>query len=122
MAAELRSAETGERFVTIKRCLFLARGTSSDLLKETVSSCDAVIVEAIRSRYCGSARGTTSFYRWANIPGGMYSGNPNDIKTLEVGATFVTSTRTLKRLSSIKSKQPSHNFDSPKNSIPHSVI
>ena len=32
-----------------------------------------------------------SFYRYATIPGGMYPGNPNDIKTYGVGATFVTS-------------------------------
>ncbi len=33
-----------------------------------------------------------SFYRYATIPGGMYRGNPDDIATFGVGATFVTST------------------------------
>ena len=31
------------------------------------------------------------FYRYATIPGGMYKGTPNDVKTFGVGATFITS-------------------------------
>jgi TRAP transporter TAXI family solute receptor len=33
-----------------------------------------------------------SFYRKATVPGGMYNGNPDDVMTFGVGATFVTST------------------------------
>ena len=36
--------------------------------------------------------GENSFYRYDTIPGGMYRGNPDDIKTFGVAATFVTST------------------------------
>ena len=32
------------------------------------------------------------YYRVATIPGGMYKGNPDDVSTFGVGATFVTST------------------------------
>jgi hypothetical protein len=31
------------------------------------------------------------YYRMATIPGGMYRGNPDDVTTFGVGATFVTS-------------------------------
>ncbi len=34
------------------------------------------------------------YYRKARIPGGLYPGNPDDIPTFGVGATFVTSTHT----------------------------
>mgnify|MGYP001335645729 FL=1 len=94
LAAELRSSETGQALCDNKiDAYFWLVGHPSGLTKETVSSCDAVIVEASGSGIAQLVK-DNSFYRWANIPGGMYSGNPDDIKTFGVGATFVTSTRT----------------------------
>jgi TRAP transporter TAXI family solute receptor len=34
-----------------------------------------------------------AFYRYATIPGAMYMGNPADIPTFGVGATFVASSK-----------------------------
>ena len=94
LAAELRSAETGQALCDNKiDAYFWLVGHPSGLTKETVSSCDAVLVEASGAGISQLVK-DNSFYRWATIPGGMYSGNPNDIKTFGVGATFVTSTRT----------------------------
>ncbi|GIS37525.1 MAG: hypothetical protein Ct9H90mP9_5550 [Pseudomonadota bacterium] len=122
LAAELRSAETGQALCDNKiDAYFWLVGHPSGLTKETVSSCDAVIVEASGPGIAGLVRGN-SFYRWANIPGGMYSGNPNDIKTFGVGATFVTSTRTSEEVIYQVVKTSSTTLTNSKNSIPHSVI
>ncbi|MEC7349014.1 MAG: TAXI family TRAP transporter solute-binding subunit, partial [SAR324 cluster bacterium] len=111
LAAELRSAETGQALCDNKiDAYFWLVGHPSGLTKETVSSCDAVIVEASGPGIAGLVR-DNSFYRWANIPGGMYSGNPNDIKTFGVGATFVTSTRTSEEVIYQVVKAVFDNFD-----------
>ena len=111
LAAELRSAETGQALCDNKiDAYFWLVGHPSGLTKETVSSCDAVIVEASGPVIAGLVR-DNSFYRWANIPGGMYSGNPNDIKTFGVGATFVTSTRTSEEVIYQVVKAVFDNFD-----------
>ncbi len=39
-----------------------------------------------------------SYYRKASIPGGLYPGNPDDIPTLAVGATLVSSTNTSRQV------------------------
>jgi hypothetical protein len=93
LAGELRSAEMGQALCDNKiDAFFWLVGHPSGLTKETVSSCDAVLVEVTGPGISNLVK-DNSFYRWATIPGGMYSGNPNDIKTFGVGATFVTSTR-----------------------------
>ena len=58
-----------------------------------------------------------SFYRWATIPGGMYSGNSNDVKTFGVGATFVTSTNTSAEVIYHVVKGVFDNFDGAYNFI-----
>ena len=78
LAAELRSAETGQALCDNKIDAYF-------WLVGHPSSSGPGIAQLVKDN---------SFYRWATIPGGMYSGNPNDIKTFGVGATFVTSTRT----------------------------
>ena len=112
LAAELRSAETGQALCDNKiDAYFWLVGHPSGLTKETVSSCDAVLVEASGAGISQLVK-DNSFYRWATIPGGMYSGNPNDIKTFGVGATFVTSTRTPANVIYHVVKGVFDNFDS----------
>ena len=55
-----------------------------------MASCDAVIVPAV-SPEIDKLVAEKPYYRKAIIPGGMYPGNPDDIQTFGVGATFVTS-------------------------------
>ena len=72
LAAELRSAETGQALCDNKiDAYFWLVGHPSGLTKETVSSCDAVLVEASGPGIARLVK-DNSFYRWATIPGGMY--------------------------------------------------
>ncbi|MDH3228258.1 MAG: TAXI family TRAP transporter solute-binding subunit [Alphaproteobacteria bacterium] len=92
LAAELKSAETGQALCDNKiDSYFWLVGHPSGLTKESVSSCDAVLVDVTGPAIDKLVK-DNPFYRYATIPGGMYSGNPEDVKTFGVGATFVSST------------------------------
>jgi TRAP transporter TAXI family solute receptor len=92
LAAELKSAETGQALCDNKiDAYFWLVGHPSALTKESVASCDAVIVNATGPAI-DKLVADNSYYRKAVIPGGMYSSNPEDVMTFGVGATFVSST------------------------------
>lgn len=92
LAAELKSAETGQALCDNKiDAYFWLVGHPNALAKETMSSCDAALVE-VSGPAIDKLVKENAFYRYATIPGGMYSSNPEDVKTFGVGATFVSST------------------------------
>ena len=94
LATELKSAEMGQALCDNKiDSYFWLVGHPSGLTKETVTSCDAVLVD-VTGPEIDKLVAENSFYRMATIPGGMYSGNPEDVHTFGVGATFVSSTNT----------------------------
>ncbi len=94
LAAELKSAEMGKALCDNKiDAYFFLVGHPSGLTQETVSSCEAVLVQ-VTGPAVDKLVSRNSYYRYATIPGGMYRNNPNDTKTFGVGATFVSSTRT----------------------------
>ncbi len=92
LASELKSAETGQALCDNKiDSYFWLVGHPSALTSETVSTCDAVLVNADNAAIAKLVA-DNSYYRKAVIPGGMYPNNPNDTITFGVGATFVSST------------------------------
>ncbi len=91
LATKMKSAETAGALCDGKiDGYFWLVGHPSGLTQETVASCDAVIVPAV-SPEIDKLVAEKPYYRKAIIPGGMYPGNPDDIQTFGVGATFVTS-------------------------------
>jgi uncharacterized protein len=91
LATKMKSAETAGALCDGKiDGYFWLVGHPSGLTQETVASCDAVIVPAV-SPEIEALVAEKPYYRMATIPGGMYPGNPDDIQTFGVGATFVTS-------------------------------
>ena len=91
LASELKSAETGQALCDNKiDAYFWLVGHPSALTQETVSSCNAVLVN-VTGPAIDKLIEENPYYRKAVIPGGMYSGNPDDVTTFGVGATFVTS-------------------------------
>jgi len=94
LVAQMKSAETPQALCDNKiDAFFWLVGNPSGLNKEATTTCDANFVEVSGAPIDKLVK-ENSFYRYATIPGGMYRGNPNDIKTFGVGATFVSSTRT----------------------------
>ena len=91
LATKMKSAETAGALCDGKiDGYFWLVGHPSGLTQETVASCDAVIVPAVAPEITALVE-SKPYYRFATIPGGMYPGNPDDIQTFGVGATFVTS-------------------------------
>lgn len=118
LAAQLKSAETPQALCDNKiDALFFLVGHPNGLSKEATTTCDAVIVE-VSGPAIDELVNAHSFYRYAKIPGGMYRGNPNDIKVFGVGATFVTSTRTSADTIYVVTKAVFDNFDAFKNLHP----
>ena len=94
LAAQLKSAETPQALCDNKiDAFFWLVGNPAALNKEATTTCDAVFAE-VSGPAIDKLVEDNPFYRTAVIPGGMYNGNPDDIKTFGVGATFVASTNT----------------------------
>ncbi len=90
LAAELKSAETGQALCDNKiDAYFWLVGHPSALTQETISSCDAVLVNATGPEI-DKLVADRPYYRTATIPAGMYN-NDEDVTTFGVGATFVSS-------------------------------
>ncbi len=94
LTAQMKSAETPSALCDNKiDAFFWLVGNPSALNKEAATTCDVTFAN-LEHPAIAKLIADNPFYRWATIPGGMYRGNPNDIKTFGVGATFVSSTRT----------------------------
>ncbi|MDD9878630.1 MAG: TAXI family TRAP transporter solute-binding subunit [Magnetovibrio sp.] len=94
LAAQMKSAETPSALCDNKiDAFFWLVGNPAALNKEATTTCDAVFATVDNAAVAKLVK-ERPYYRWATIPGGMYRGNPKDIKTFGVGATFVSSTRT----------------------------
>ncbi len=66
-------------------------GHPNDSLNQAVRLCDAAIVE-VSGRPIDILIAKYPFYVRMDIPGGIYAGNPYDVRTFGVNATVVTST------------------------------
>ena len=94
LVAQMKSAETPSALCDNKiDAFFWLVGNPAALNKEATTTCDAVFATVGNAAVAKLVK-EKPYYRWATIPGGMYRGNPKDIKTFGVGATFVSSTRT----------------------------
>jgi len=92
LAAQMKSAETPGALCDNKiDAFFWLVGNPAALNKEATTTCDAVFAEVSGPAITKLVK-DNPFYRTAIIPGGMYRGNPSDINTFGVGATFVSST------------------------------
>lgn len=91
LAAELKSSEMGQALCDNKiDAYFILVGHPAGLIKETTTTCDARIANIHGPAVDGLVK-ENSFYRYASVPAGMYTGNPEAAKTMGVGATFVSS-------------------------------
>jgi hypothetical protein len=65
-------------------------GHPSGTIQEATTLCDTTIVAADGPEV-EALIDENPYYSWATVPGGMYAGNPDDVRTFGVRATFVTS-------------------------------
>ena len=91
LASQLKSAETPAALCDNKiDAFFWAVGNPAALNSEAATTCD-VVFASVDNAATKKLIAENPFYAATAIPGGMYRGNPNDIPTFGVGATFVTS-------------------------------
>ena len=111
LASQLKSAETPQALCDNKiDAFFWLVGNPAALNKEATTTCDAIFVP-VDGPVIDKLVKDNAFYRKAVIPGGMYRGNPNDIPTFGVGATFVSSTRTSEKTVYVVVKAVFENFE-----------
>ncbi len=112
LASELKSAEQSKALCDNKiDAMVFTVGHPSGSIKEATTSCDAVIV-SVTGKAINKLVNENSYYARAVIPGGMYRGNPKDVKTFGVKATFVSSTKTPANTIYWVVKSVFENFDS----------
>jgi len=112
LASELKSSEQSKALCDNKiDAMVFTVGHPSGSIMEATTSCDAVLVSVTGSAVDKLVK-DNDYYRTATIPGGMYRGNPNDVKTFGVGATLVTSTAVPNDIIYTIVKSVFDNFDS----------
>ncbi|KPQ18205.1 MAG: TRAP-type uncharacterized transport system, periplasmic component [Rhodobacteraceae bacterium HLUCCO18] len=91
VASELQAAEQSQALCdnNIDAMIYTV-GHPSGSIQEATTACDSVLVN-VDNDATQMLVEENPFYRVATIPGGMYRGNPDDVTTFGVGATFVTS-------------------------------
>lgn len=91
LASELKASEQAQALCDNKiDVMIYAAGHPNGAIQEVTTSCDAKIV-SVEGADVDELVKENPFYAYTTIPGGMYSGNPKDIKTFGVKATFVSS-------------------------------
>ncbi|MCP5264667.1 MAG: TAXI family TRAP transporter solute-binding subunit [Burkholderiaceae bacterium] len=91
VAAELKGSEMGQALCDGKiDAMIYTVGHPAAAVSEAATTCDVDIVDVVGKPIDGLVA-KNSFYRVARIPGGLYKGNPKDVTTFGVGATFITS-------------------------------
>lgn len=93
LASELKSAEQSQALCDNKiDAMVFTVGHPSGSIQEASTSCASVLVNVTGPAIDKLVK-ENSFYRHATVPGGMYTGSPDDTKTFGVGATIVSSTK-----------------------------
>ncbi len=90
LAAELKGADQPQALCDNKiDAMIYNAGHPNGAVQEVATSCDVVIVP-VEGPEIEALIKNHPYYAFTEIPGGMYAGNPNNIKTFGVKATFVT--------------------------------
>ena len=93
VASELKASEQSQALCDNKiDAMIYTVGHPSGSISEATTSCDSVLV-SVTGPEIEKLIADNDYYRVATIPGGMYRGNPDDVQTFGVGATFVTSAK-----------------------------
>lgn len=85
-------------------------GHPAAAIKEASTTCDVKLVSVV-GEPIDTLVADNPYYRVATIPGGMYTGNPDDTTTFGVGATFVTSDQVSDDVAYVVAKAVMENLD-----------
>lgn len=109
---EMKASEQGQALCDNNiDAMIYAAGHPNGAIQEVTSTCEAVLIPVQGEAVDKLVEGFP-FYTYATIPGGMYVGNPDNVKTFGVKATFVSSEKVDEELIYQVVKAVFDNFDS----------
>ena len=112
LPAELKASEQSQALCDGNiDAFFYTVGHPSGAIKEATTSCDSVLVE-VDNKATRKLINDNPYYQKAVIPGGMYRGSDDGVKTFGVAATFVSSTDVSDEVVYQVVKAVFENFDS----------
>ena len=112
VAGELKASEQAKALCDNKiDAMIYVVGHPSGAIKEATTTCDSVIVDVSDSKIAKLVE-ATPYYKFTDVPGGMYKGNPDAVKTFGVAATFVTSSKVSEKVIYAVVKSVFENFES----------
>jgi uncharacterized protein len=93
LATELKGSEQPQALCENKvDAMIYSAGHPNGAVQEVATSCDVKIIPIVGPQIDKLVR-ENPYYAYATIPGGMYAGSPNDVKTFGVKATFVSTAK-----------------------------
>ena len=111
LASELKAAEQAQALCDNKiDAMVYVVGHPNGSIQEAASSCDAIVVPVTGPEVDKLVQ-TYPYYAVSIIPGKMYPGSDEDVKTFGVTATFVSSTKTPDDTIYVVVKAVFDNFD-----------
>jgi len=112
LASELKASEMAQALCDNKIDAFVYTvGHPNGSIKEASTACDSTLV-SVTNDAAKKLVEENPYYSWADIPGGMYRGTDEDIRTFGVRATFVTDADTPDDVVYNVVKAVFENFDS----------
>ncbi|HUF56947.1 MAG TPA: TAXI family TRAP transporter solute-binding subunit [Thermohalobaculum sp.] len=92
LASELKSAEQSQALCDNKvDAIIFTVGHPAGSIQEATTTCESKIIDIGSDPAIQKLVEENPFYSLATVPGGMYNGNPDDVQTFGVRATFVSS-------------------------------
>ncbi|MDH3335223.1 MAG: TAXI family TRAP transporter solute-binding subunit [Rhodospirillaceae bacterium] len=111
LASELKGSEMAAAICDNKiDAMIYTIGHPAAAIKEASTACEVKLVD-VKGAPIDKLVKENAYYRVATIPGGMYTGTPNDVTTFGVGATFVTSAKVPDEVAYIVAKETMKNIE-----------
>ena len=111
LASELKGSEMAAAICDNKiDAMIYTIGHPAAALKEATTACEVKLID-VKGAPIDKLVKENPYYRTAIIPGGMYTGTPNDVTTFGVGATFVTSSDVPDEVAYIVAKETMTNIE-----------
>lgn len=118
LASELKASEQPQALCDNKiDAMIYASGHPNGAIQEVTTSCRAKLINVTGAEVDEIVK-AGQYYAYANIPGGLYVGNSEDIKSFGVKATFVTTSDLDEEVAYQIVKAVFDNFESFKNLHP----
>lgn len=111
VASELKASEQSKALCDNKiDAMVYVVGHPNGAIKEATTTCDSKLV-TVQDSNIDKIVADNDYYKYSTIKGGTYKGNPEDVTTFGVAATFVASAKVSEKVVYTVVKSVFENFD-----------